>query len=110
MVAQLNPDKEDVTLRSIENFEDEIKNAKTIVLAGVIGKYEDEGHRLGTKKVFEAVAKSGAYKVAGGGDTEAALTMLRLTDKFDWISVGGGAMLELLAKGTLPGIEVLKGR
>ena len=110
VVAQLNPDKEDVTLRSIENFEDEIKNAKTIVLAGVIGKYEDEGHRLGTKKVFEAVAKSGAYKVAGGGDTEAALTMLRLTDKFDWISVGGGAMLELLAKGTLPGIEVLKGR
>ncbi len=107
VVAQLNPDKEDVTLRSIENFEDEIKNAKTIVLAGVIGKYEDEGHRLGTQKVFAEVANSGAYKIAGGGDTEAALTMFNLTDKFDWISVGGGAMLEYLAKGTLPGIEAL---
>ncbi|OGM04508.1 hypothetical protein A2715_01190 [Candidatus Woesebacteria bacterium RIFCSPHIGHO2_01_FULL_39_32] len=109
LIAQLNPDKEDITMRSIENFEEEIKKAKTIVLAGVIGKYEDEGHRQGTKRVFEAVANSSAYKVAGGGDTEAALTMYNLLNKFDWISVGGGAMLEFLAKGTLPGIEALRG-
>lgn len=108
LVAQLNPDKEDITLHSVERFEQEIENSKTIVLAGVIGKYEDEGHRQGTKMVFEAVANSNAYKVAGGGDTEAALTMFNLTNKFDWISVGGGAMLEFLAKGTLPGIEALK--
>jgi len=107
MVAQLNPDKEDITIRSIENFETEIKRAKTIVLAGVVGKYEDEGHRQGTKRVFEAVADSSAYKVAGGGDTEAAIAMFNLVNKFDWISVGGGAMLEFLAKGTLPGIEAL---
>lgn len=107
VIAQLNPDKEDITLKSIEEFEKEIARAKTIVLAGVIGKYEDEGQRLGTKRVFGAVAGTDAYKVAGGGDTEAALTIFSLTDNFDWISVGGGAMLEFLAKGTLPGIEVL---
>jgi len=109
LVAQLNSDKEDITIHSIEKFEEEIDKAKTIVLAGVIGKYEDEGQRLGTKRVFEAVANSSAYKVAGGGDTEAALTIFDLTDKFDWISVGGGAMLEFLAKGTSPGTEALQG-
>lgn len=108
LIAQLNQDKEDITLRSIENFEKEIAGAKTIVLGGVVGKYEDGGQRLGTKRVFEAVARASAYKIAGGGDTEAALSMFNLTDKFDWVSVGGGAMLEFLAKGTLPGIEALK--
>lgn len=108
MVAQLNPDREDITLHSIESFEKEIKKAGTIVLAGVVGKYEDESHRLGTERVFKAIADSSAFKIVGGGDSEAALTMFGLTHKFDWISTGGGAMLEFLAKGTLPGIEALK--
>jgi phosphoglycerate kinase len=106
-VAKLNPDKEDITINSIEKFEVEIGLAKSIVLAGVIGKVEDEGHQQGTKRVFEAVARAQAYKVAGGGDTEAALTKFGLTDQFTWISVGGGAMLEYLANKTLPGIESL---
>ncbi len=108
LVAHLNPDKEDITINSIEQFEREIGKAKSIVLAGVVGKVEDEGHQQGTKRVFEAVANAQAYKVAGGGDTEAALTKFGLTDKFTWISVGGGAMLEYLAKGTLPGIVALE--
>jgi phosphoglycerate kinase len=107
VIGNLNMDKGDITLHTIERFKEEIGRAGTIVLAGVLGKYEDEGHRQGTKEIFEAVANSGAYKVAGGGDTEAALTIFNLTDKFDWISVGGGAMLEFLAKGTLPGIQAL---
>lgn len=105
LVANLNPDKEDITIRSIELFEREIKRAKTIALIGPIGKYEDEGHRLGTKRVFESVANSSAFKLAGGGDTIKAIEMLGLSDKFDWISVGGGATLEFLVKKTLPGIE-----
>lgn len=107
MIANLNMDKEDITLNSIDRFKEEIAKAGTIVLAGVLGKYEDEGHRQGTKEIFAAVASSSAYKLAGGGDTEAALTMFNLTEKFDWISVGGGAMLEFLSKGTLPGVEAL---
>jgi phosphoglycerate kinase len=106
-VAKLMPDKEDVTIRSVERFEEEIAKAKTVVLAGPIGKYEEEGHRMGTKRVFEAVASSSAFKVVGGGDTVEAVSLFKLMDKFDWVSVGGGATLEFLAKGTLPGIEAL---
>lgn len=107
MIADLSFDGFDITLNSAERFGLEIAKAGTIVLAGVVGKYEEEGYRLGTKKVFEAVAASNAFKVAGGGDTEAALSLFGLTDKFDWISVGGGAMLDFIVKGTLPGIAAL---
>ena len=88
-------------------FEKEIKAAGTIVVSGPLGKYEEEGHRQGTERVFKAVVGSEAFKVAGGGDTEKAINMLGLSDKFNWISVGGGAMLEFLVNKTLPGIEVL---
>jgi triosephosphate isomerase (TIM) len=108
IIAKLNPDRQDITIHSIERFEEEIKNAKTIVLAGVMGKYEDPGQTLGTERVFKAVAGSVANKIAGGGDTEAALTTFKLKDKFNWISVGGGAMLTFLAGEKLPGIEALK--
>ncbi len=107
LMGQLLPDKEDLTINTIEKFKDEINKAGTIIVAGVPGKYEDEGHRQATKEIFEAVAASSAFKVAGGGDTERAITMFGLNDKFDWISVGGGAMLEFLVKGNLPGIGVL---
>lgn len=107
LVANLMPDKEDLTINSIEKFEEEIKKAGTIVLVGPMGKYEDPGHRQGTEKIFKAVADSSAFKVAGGGDTEKAIMTLSLSNGFDWISVGGGAMLEFLTKKTLPGIEAL---
>lgn len=108
IVARIIADKEDITIHSIEIFKAEIEKARTIILAGVLGKYEEEGHRQGTREVFNAVANSGAFKLMGGGDSEAAASLLGLTEKFDWISTGGGAMLEFLAKGTLPGIEALK--
>ena len=107
VVGNLTQDKEDITLNTIDVFKGEIKKAGTIVLAGVLGKYEDSGHRQGTKEIFEAVANSDAYKVAGGGDTEKAIEALSVVEGFDWISVGGGAMLEFLIKKTLPGIEAL---
>ena len=110
IIGDLTLDGADITLDSAQRFKAEIAKAGTIVLAGVLGKYEEEDYRQGTKEVFRAVSQASAYKVAGGGDTEAALTMLDLTKKFDWISVGGGAMLEFLASGTLPGIEALKKR
>ncbi len=108
LVARLNPDKEDITVRSIEAFEREIKRAKTIALIGPIGRYEDKGHRLGTMRIFEAVAGSSAFKVAGGGDTIKAIEMFGLREKFDWVSVGGGAVLEFLAKRTLVGLGVVE--
>lgn len=107
VVARLIPDKEDLTIHSIEQFEAEIEKAGTIFLIGPMGRFEEEGHLQGTKRVFEAVSKSSAFKLAGGGDTEAAIERLKLNSKFDWISVGGGASLEFLSKGTLPGIDAL---
>ncbi len=108
VIGNLVMDKEDITLNTIDRFETEIKKAGTIVLSGPLGKYEDQGHRQGTERVFNAVANSSAFNIAGGGDTEAAIKLLGLSDKFDWISVGGGAMLEFLSKHTLPGVEALK--
>jgi phosphoglycerate kinase len=107
IVGRIIQDKEDITLHSVEKFEEEIAKAGTIVLTGPMGKFEEEGHLLGTKRVFEAVSKSNAFKVAGGGDTFAAIKKLSLEDKFNWISVGGGSTLEFLSKGTLPGINAL---
>jgi len=107
IVANLNQDRQDITLNSIEEFEKEITKARTLVVSGPVGKFEDEGQRLGTKRLLKVASESSAFKVAGGGDTQRALSILGLSDKFNWISVGGGAMLEFLAKGTLPGIEAL---
>jgi 3-phosphoglycerate kinase len=74
-----------------------------------MGKYEDPGAVAGTKAILEAIANNEkAYKVAGGGDIETAISTYGLTEKFDWISVGGGAMLEFLATGTLVGIEAVR--
>jgi phosphoglycerate kinase len=61
-----------------------------------------------TKQVVIAVANSNAYSVIGGGDTEAAIEDLNVTEHFSFISTGGGAMLDFLAKGTLPGLEALQ--
>lgn len=107
VIARLIPDQEDITIRSMEDFEKIISKAGTIFLAGPVGKYEDEGHLQGTQRVFTAVANSEAYKVAGGGDTLAALKKFGLEKSFDWISIGGGASLEYVAKGMLEGIEAL---
>ena len=103
--AELRPDGLDISDERIKNYELIIKNAETIVIAGPMGKYEEAPE--GTQKIFTAVANSKAYKIAGGGDTEAALEKFGLKEKFDWISVGGGAMLEYLTTGTLPGLEAL---
>lgn len=108
LIGNLVMDKEDITLNTVERFKTEIKKAGTIVVSGPMGKFEDEGHRQGTEKVLRAVIENKeAFKVAGGGDTEHALQTLSLSQYFNWVSVGGGAMLEFLSKKTLPGIEAL---
>ena len=64
--------------------------------------------RLSWQGRFGAVATSSAYKIAGGGDTLSAIHAFNIEKAFDWISTGGGAALEFLANGTLPGIEALR--
>jgi len=82
------------------------EKSKTILWNGPLGNYEN-GFVDATDDFARAVAHSGAHSVVGGGDTIAAIENLGLLPKFSFVSTGGGAMLDFLANGTLPGIEVL---
>lgn len=98
----------DIGPKTLALFENGIKNAKTILLAGPLGKIEEPVFSHGTEAIYKAVAESQSYKVAAGGDTIEALNYFKLFDKFNFVSSGGGAALEFLAKGSLPAIEKLK--
>lgn len=105
--VDLRPDGLDISNGAIEEYCRVILDAEVILAAGVMGKYEDITASKGTRMILEAIANSKAYKVAGGGDIEMAISTYGLTEKFDWISVGGGAMLEYLGTGTLPALQAI---
>jgi phosphoglycerate kinase len=86
-----------------------VGGAATVVWNGPMGVAEDERFAAGTNAVAEAVATGGAFSVVGGGDTIAVLNRLGLTDAVGFVSTGGGATLELLEHGDLPGLEALRG-
>ena len=98
----------DIGPRTIKIFKEKIATAKTILLAGPLGKIEDPSFIFGTKEIYDVVADCPAYKIAAGGDTIEALNKFKLFDKFDFVSTGGGAALEFISKGTLPAIKKLK--
>ena len=119
VAAHLTPNGEDITPDSARNFAEIIKSAGTIVWNGPMGDIDGDidkdidiggGYWEGTEIVADAVANSGAFKVVGGGDTIPVLNKLRLLGKMDYVSTGGGAMLELLAYGDLPGLAALRDR
>lgn len=126
IVAKLIPDSLDIAEKSAKFFIEKIKNAGTVVWNGPMGAYENRPidkltnrqidkwkpelkntPAYGTYLVAEAMRQTNAYTVVGGGDTEAALSVLGGTVGIDWISSGGGAMLHYLAYGTLPFLEAL---
>ena len=84
-----------------------IEKAKFILWNGPLGKYEI-GYSSATEELLKVVSKSKADSVIGGGDTVALVSKLKLEDKLGFVSTGGGATLDFLAKGTLPGIKALK--
>ena len=94
--------------QTIKTLADLAKKAKFVLWNGTLGVCE-KGFTYGTKALAEELGKSKAFKVVGGGDTVAAIRKFKLEKNFDFISTGGGAMLEFLAKGTLPGIAALSG-
>ncbi len=97
----------DVGNESIKLLESIIKKSKLILWNGPLGKYEDGGAEA-TKSVLKIIAKSKAESILGGGDTVELIDELKLGKKFSFISTGGGATLDFLANGTLPGIKALK--
>jgi len=97
----------DVGLTSIEDLKLVIEQAKTIVWNGPLGNYE-AGYKEGTLLLARLVAQSSAHSIVGGGDTVASIADLHLEKDFTFLSSAGGAMLDFLANGTLPGIEALQ--
>jgi len=88
-------------------WQSHLQEARSIFWNGPLGVFEDPNFSQGTFSIARFLSTLAAVKVVGGGDSVAAINQLGLADKFTHISTGGGASLEFLEKGTLPGIEVL---
>jgi len=99
----------DIGPGSAAAFTDIIMDARTVFWNGPMGMFEDPRFAAGTKTVAQAVADTKAYTVVGGGDSAAALAQFGLDDQVDHVSTGGGASLEYLELGDLPGLAALRG-
>ncbi len=97
----------DATANWVAGLEPLIAKAKFILWNGPIGNFEN-GYSAGTKMLAKLIVNSNAFSIIGGGDTISAIEELNIMDQFSFVSTGGGAMLDFLASGTLPGIEALK--
>jgi len=97
----------DIGPKSIKELSRLIKKAKFILWNGPLGNFEEKKFAAGTLGIARLIARSRAVSIVGGGETIAAATKAGAVKKFSFVSTGGGAMLQFLAKGTLPGIEAL---
>lgn len=97
----------DIGKDTVEVLNKLINEASFILWNGPLGKYES-GFGSATEKILKIIAKSKAQSIVGGGDTVSIISKLKLEDKIGFVSTGGGATLDFLAKGTLPGIKALK--
>lgn len=98
----------DIGPETSKMYGDMVASMKTIVWNGPVGVFEMPQFAAGTKALCEAVAASPAFSFAGGGDTIAAIGQFGIADKVNYISTGGGSMLEYLEGKALPGVEVLR--
>lgn len=99
----------DIGSKSERAFAKKISEARTVVWNGPMGVFEKKSFRHGTYAVAKAIAgNKNAFSVVGGGETVTAVRQMKLHKQFNFVSTGGGAMLEFLAGRKLPGIEALK--
>ena len=97
----------DVGTESTKLLAGVVQKSKLILWNGPLGKYEDGGDKA-TKIILKEIAKTKAVSIIGGGDTVELISEMKMRDKFTFVSTGGGATLDFLANGTLPGIKALK--
>lgn len=98
----------DIGPKTVEKFNDVIKNSKTVIWNGPMGVFEMPTFAKGTNAVATALADSDATSIIGGGDSVAAVVGMGLADKMTHVSTGGGASLELMEGKELPGIAALQ--
>ena len=97
----------DIGPKTVRLYDEEISKAKTILWNGPMGVFEIKQASAGTFSVAEAIAKSGAMSIIGGGDSSKAIKDSGFADDVSFISTGGGASLEFLEGTPLPGVEAL---
>lgn len=103
----------DIGDKSAEQLAEIIRNSKTILWNGPVGVFEFPNFRKGTEIISNAIAEAtanGAFSIAGGGDTLAAIDLFGIKDKISYISTGGGAFLEFVEGKVLPAVEILEKR
>ena len=100
----------DIGPKTAEQFSSYLAGAGTIIWNGPVGVFEFDQFGAGTKALAEAIAASGAFSVAGGGDTLAAIDKYRVADRISYISTGGGAFLEFVEGKKLPAVAILEER
>ncbi|NGX58548.1 MAG: Bifunctional PGK/TIM [Chlamydiae bacterium] len=100
----------DIGPKTLELYQKKLADAKTVLWNGPAGVFEITDFMKGTEGIARVLADLPATTIVGGGDSVAALKILGLSDKMSHISTGGGASLELIEKGTLPGIEALSAK
>ncbi len=98
----------DIGTKTIERYSHILRGAKTIVLNGPPGVFEEESFAVGTRKLFEAVAESEAFSLVGGAHTIAALRRFGLEKRVSYSTVAGGAFITYLSGEKLPAIEALE--
>ncbi len=100
----------DVGPQTAESYGGLLRGAGTVVWNGPVGVFEIDAFAGGTRALAEAIAESGAFSIAGGGDTLAAIDKFGVADRVSYISTGGGAFLEFLEGKTLPAVAMLEQR
>jgi phosphoglycerate kinase len=98
----------DIGTETGKKFSEIIRKAKTIVVSGPVGVFENPEFKAGTQMVLEAVAASEGFSLVGGGHTVAAVEKLGLADKMSYVSTAGGALIEFLMGKQLPGVVALE--
>ena len=102
----------DIGAESAKQFGKVIQKSKTILWNGPMGVFEMSNFEAGTKAVAESIVKAtsnGAYSLIGGGDSVAAINKYHMADKVSYVSTGGGALLEYIEQGSLPGVKAIEG-
>lgn len=101
----------DISTETIKTYSEVINNSKTILWNGPMGVFEMSSFENGTRQVALAIAeatKKGAFSLIGGGDSVAAINKYKLASEVSYVSTGGGALLEYIEQGSLPGVRAIE--